>query len=159
MELKTEKRKIDDIIFYINQFPARKAIRLEKRTLTFIAPMLKMMDGIKNLDDEVNFDRIANAIQEVLLNVDENSLEQYIFDMIEYTSVGIQENGKEQIIKLDSDNGKVFDNVFRCNSLTVYKLLLEIMSVNKFAFFELMGGGGGKIIGIFGKMMPKAGIS
>jgi len=156
MELKTEKKEIDGLIFYINQFPARKCIKLEKRTLTHIAPMLNMLDGISNMNDEIDFTKIVNGVQQVLQNLEEEALEQFIFEMIGGTSVGIKNaNGKETIIMLNSENGQIFDTVFRGKNLTVYKLLLEIMKVNKFGFFEFMGGGG-EITGIFGKMIPSA---
>lgn len=146
MELKTEKKEIDGLIFYINQFPARKCIKLEKRTLTYIAPMLNMLDGISNLNEEIDFTKIVNGVQQVLQNLEEEALEQFIFDMIEGTSVGIKNaNGKETILLLNSENGMTFDTVFRGKNLTVYKLLLEIMKINKFGFFELLGGGGLKI--------------
>jgi hypothetical protein len=155
MELKTEKREIDGLTFHINQFPARKCIKLEKRTITYLAPMLNMLEGITGLDDEIDFSKIVTGIQDVLLNLNEDTLEQFISDMIASTSVGIKDaNGKEKVLLLNSEDGLIFDTVFIGKNITVYKLLLEIMKVNKFAFFELMGGGG-DLTGIFTKMMPK----
>lgn len=152
MELKTEKREIDGLVFHITQFPARKSIKLEKRTITYLAPMLKMLEGFKSLDDEVDFSAIVCGIQDVLLNLNEDTLEHFIFAMLEYTSIVIKDgNGKEKITKLEAD---IFDIVFIGKNITVYKLILEIMKVNKFAFFALMGGGG-DLTGIFSKMMPK----
>jgi hypothetical protein len=153
MELKTIKREIDGLVFYINQFPARKSIKLEKRTITYLAPMLTMLEGFKSLDDDIDFTKIIKGIQEVLTNLDEETLEQFIFDMIEFTSVSMKDaNGVAKSISLKEDG--IFDSVFIGKTITVYKLLLEIMKVNKFAFFELMGGGG-EGIGIFGRMIPK----
>lgn len=149
MQRKTEKREIDSLIFYINQFPARKAIKLEKKTITYLAPMLSILEGM-NLDSDIDFSKIVKGVQEVLTNLNEDALEQYIFEMIENTSVSIfNEKKQEQILKLNSENGQIFDLIFTGKTITVYKLLLEIMKVNKFAFFELLGGGGQKI-GIFG---------
>jgi hypothetical protein len=159
MQLKSEKREIDGLTFYIMQFPARKCIKLEKKTITYLAPMLTMLEGIKSLEDEIDFSKIVIGIQQVLQNLNEDALEQFIFNMIESTSVNIKDdNGVEKSILLNSNNGLIFDTVFIGKNITVYKLLLEIMKVNKFGFFELMGGGG-EITGIFTQMMPKQKIS
>ena len=43
-----------------------------------------------------------------------------------------------------------FDHLFVGKSIIVYKLLVEIMRINCFAFFELMGGGWSKITNTLG---------
>ena len=150
MELKTIKKEIDNLTFYINQFPARKCLKLEKRTITYLAPMLTMLDGIKSLDDEIDFSKIVKGVQQVLTNIDESALEQFIMDMAEYTSVEIKNTDGKAIS--NTMLRECFDTVFIGKNITVYKLLLEIMKVNKFAFFEFMGGGGLNLTGIFSQM-------
>jgi hypothetical protein len=148
MELKTETKIIDGLKFYINQFPARKCIKLEKKTLTYIAPMLNILEGIKSLDSDIDLSKIAKCIQEVLMNISEEALEQFITEMVENTTVEISgESGKKLTLILADMNN--FDKVFIGKNMTVYKLLIEIMRVNKFGFFELVGGSGINITGLF----------
>jgi len=159
LELKTKTVEIDGMKFHINQFPARKCIKLEKRTITYLAPMLTMLDGFKSLDDEIDFTKIIKGVQEVLMNLEETALEQFIFDLLEYTAVEMKNaDGKSvsssMLTKETTTGQTIFDVVFIGKNITVYKLLFEVMKVNKFAFFELMGGGGLNLTGIFSKMMP-----
>lgn len=154
MELRTITREIDGLKFYINQFPARKCIKLEKRTITYLAPMLNMLDGIKDLESDIDFSKIVKAVQEVLLNLDENTFENFIHDMVEYTTVEMKNEDGKSVRAVSLHDDTIFDVVFVGQNKTVFLLLLEIMKVNKFAFFELMGGGG-TITGIFGKLMPE----
>ena len=152
MELKTITKEIDGIKFFINQFPARKALRLEKRTVTYLAPMLSILEGLKSLDSEIDFGKIIRGVQETLSNIDESALESFISEMFELVSCEININGKLTNFILNKNDD--FDFVFRGKTLTVYKLLIAVMKANNFFFFELMGGGG-NLIDIFTKMSQK----
>jgi len=152
VDLKTITKEIDGMKFFINQFPARKALRLEKRTITYLAPMLSILEGMKSLDTEIDFSKIINGVQKTLSNIDEIALESFINDMFELTTVEINLNGKLTNFILNKNDD--FDFVFRGKTLAVYKLLIEVMRANNFLFFELMGGGGLET-GILSKMIPK----
>jgi len=154
MELKTITKNIDGVEFLINQFPARQAERLELRTVKYFSPLIEVLEGIKSLDleAEVDFSKIVSAIKNTLVSLNENEVENYITEMVSFTGAKLVSDGKETIYNLKMDND--YDAVFRGRSLTLYKLLLEIMRANKMFFFELLGGGG-NLIGIFQKMMPK----
>jgi len=149
VELKTITKEIDEIKFFINQFPARKALRLEKKTITYLAPMLSILEGMKSLDTEIDFSKIIKGVQETLSNIDEIALESFISEMFELTTCEMLAGGKlTNFILYKNDD---FDFVFRGKTLAVYKLLIEVMRANNFFFFELMGGGG-NLIDIFSKM-------
>lgn len=154
MELKTITKNIDGVEFLINQFPARQAERLELRTVKYFSPLIEVLEGIKSLDleAEVDFSKIVSAIKNTLASLNENEVENYITEMVSFTGAKLVTDGKETIYNLKIDND--YDAVFRGRSLTLYKLLLEIMRANKMFFFELLGGGG-NLIDIFQKMMPK----
>ena len=149
MELKTITKTIDDLKFYINQFPARKSIRLEKKTITFISPMLGMLDDFKSLDKEVDLSKIANSIQKTLSEIDDTEFENYLTEMVEYTSVELKNENDKSVVTLPLSDMKNFDAAFIGRNLTVYKLLVEIMKENKFGFFELVGGKGLNLTGLF----------
>lgn len=141
MQLKSEKKEIDGLKFEIIQFPARKSLKLEKRTLTYLAPMLSLLEGFSSLDNNIDMVHVAKSIQNTLLNLDEEALESFIFAMLETTNIYTKNaNGQEQILKIN--NPEIFDYIFIGKNITVYKLLIEVMRVNKFAFFELLAGSG-----------------
>ena len=149
MELKTITKELDGLKFNITQFTARKSIKLEKRTLTYLAPMLNILDGAKSLESEIDFSKIVIAVQGVLNNLSEEEWEQYIFEMFENVSCFVKSEKQEKLLCLNDVSN--FDIVFIGKNMTVYKLLLEVMSVNKFAFFELVGGSGMQLTGLFSK--------
>jgi len=147
--IEQKKCVIDGMSFTIQQFPARTCLKLEKRTIAILAPILNMLDNEnkkstkKVLDAEVNFPKMAKAIQEILTSLDDISFDSYISDMMK--NVFVIENG--QPVELTMER---FDHLFVGKSIVVYKLLVEIMRVNCFAFFELMGGGWSKITNTLG---------
>jgi len=144
--IETIEKKIDGLTFKIQQFPAMKGVRLEKRTMTILTPLLGLFDDFKGLDSEVDLSKLANVFQDILVNLEEEFFITYVRDMVEYTFI-LNEKGVPS--QLNSDN--TFNSTFSAKSLVLYKLLFEIMKVNKFAFFELLGGGG-NLIGILQNM-------
>lgn len=153
MSLKTEVRELDGIKFHINQFPARKCKKLEIRTIKILAPLLNILEGVKSLDSDIDMGNITKSIKEILMNVDEDVFDQYMMDMVESTTAEIPNSkDKEQKFFYLKDE-KSFDFVFIGKGTTIYKLLVEIMKVNKMFFFELLGGGGLNLTGIFSKVI------
>jgi len=89
------------------------------------------------------------------MNTDEDVFEKYMMDMVEYTSVELKNKDGKSIEIVNLKEEDKFDAIFIGKSLTIYKLLVEIMRANKMFFFELMGGGGLNLIGILSKVLPK----
>lgn len=153
--IETINVEVDGMKFSIQQFPARKCMKLEKRTIAILVPIFNMLDSdqketikknVKNkkkkediLDMDIDFSKLVSAIQEILNNLSDDAFEAYISDML--NNVIVEEKGQAPA-QLTMEK---FDNIFVGKSLTVYKLLVEVMRANKFAFFELMGGGWSKI--------------
>lgn len=132
--------KIDENKFVIHQFMVMEAIKLEKKTLQILAPLLNIFKDVKNIDQEVNWGQLASSIQEILANVNDDELEEYIQKMFKNTHVYWKTDGGLQLISLLQKD--IFNAVFIGKTINIYKLLLEIMKANNFAFFELWGGGG-----------------
>jgi hypothetical protein len=148
--IETIEVKIDGVKFFIQQFSARECIRLEKKTITYISPILNVIDGASGekskskkgksddiLEKKIDFSKLASSIQNILLNLTDDEFEEYIFRMIK--NVFYLKKAEKGEIKRQIDEDE-FDELFVGKSLMLYKLLIEIMKVNKFAFFELMGG-------------------
>lgn len=155
MNLQTITKTIDGVKFLINQAPARKVLKLEKKTVSYLSPLLEVLEGLKdlNMDADIDFSKIVSAVQKTLMGIKEDELEQYIFDMLEYVSV--EKNTSEGTKIYNMNNTEHFDLVFRGSTLTVYKLLLEVMRANNFFFFALLGGGGQNLTGYLSQMMGK----
>jgi len=153
--IEQKKCVIDGMEFTVQQFPARTCLKLEKRTIAILAPILNILDSEKKvptkkkvsavnpLDAEINFPKMATAIQEILTSLDDASFDLYISDMMK--NVFVIENGQPVQLTMEK-----FDHLFVGKSIVVYKLLVEIMRINCFALFELMGGGWSKITNTLG---------
>jgi len=136
---------VDGLKFSIQQFTARQALRLEKKTITVLSPVLKVLsdDNVKSikknkkssLDQDIDISKIANVIQEILQNFSDDDFENYVFKMFE--NVICYEEGSTPT----QMTSEIFDRIFVGKNITIYKLLIEVMKANKFSFFGLMGGG------------------
>lgn len=137
-------KEIDNIKFKIIKFPARYTIKLEKRTLKYLLPILDLIPKDKEATIEnLQSDKFINSVRETLNNLGDDEFEDYIFKMIESTYVEL--NSDSKMIETRLAVKETFDIVFSGKTVILYKLLFEIMKVNSFAFFELVGGSGLKI--------------
>lgn len=161
----TVLKEIDGVKFHIVQFPGRKVIRLEKRTIELILPILGKIapGGDKEEDSDKNKKKgfldldISGAVlafQDTLSSLSDQEFEDYIFSMIDYTKAELKIGNSVTMVEL-RDKEK-FDMVFcGISTLTIYKLLFEIMKVNRFAFFELVGGMGIDLMSFFNVLKKK----
>lgn len=141
--IETKEVNIEDMKFSIQQFHAMTSLKLEKRTLTLLAPLLNILKGDKKsmLDEEIDMEVLTSSAQEILLNLDDNVFEEYIKDMVAFSFVTLENSATP----VQLNNMQVFNGVFAGKNSVIFKLLFEIMKINKFAFFELVGGGEGII--------------
>ena len=149
MALKTIETTIDGLQFHILQFGGMTGLKLEKRILTLLAPLLKALDSIKDekeegesiLDKSLDMGTLGNIIQDLLLELDDAKLDKLITDLVARTSVNfVAANGQDGGVQ-PLHKPEIFNDIFAGKNLTILKLLIEIMKANRFAFFELVGGG------------------
>ncbi len=148
------KVEIDGMNFTIQFFPARKGAALDSTTLKILSPLVDMFKGATGLDSDIDFGNVAGAIKEILINLDGNMMDDYITRMVEYTIVDFNADGAGAR-PVSLNKADIFDAVFAGKISTIYKLLLQIMKVNNFSFFGLLGGGGFNITGILQKVQGK----
>lgn len=141
--VETITKEIDGIKFHIQQFPALKALRIEKKVMTLILPSVgSLIGGIdlqKGLDTDLDFSNIGQGLMVSLEKLSDNDFETLILELLGNTQFEITGEAVEFIGKSN------FDKVFQGKLITVYKVIFEIMKVNKFCFFEVVGGGLGMV--------------
>jgi len=142
MALDTIDVEIDGLKFHILQFGGMAGLKLEKRILTLMAPMLKVLDGVKDVSEsDMDMKGLADAVQSMLLDLDDSTLERLVSNLVEKTSINfVGMNGEDGGVQ-SLNKEIIFNDVFAGKNLTIIKLLVEIMKANRFAFFELVGGG------------------
>jgi len=147
MPVETIDKTIDGLDFQITTFGAIKGQKIQTRLIKITAPgagplinLLKGLDFEKDrselikefLDGEVDLGIIAKALQEVLQSAgDEDQIQSFIFRLLEKTTVkyAIVE-GDMRVHELSQEN--IFDVVFQGRYMTMYKLLVAVIQVNKF---------------------------
>lgn len=149
MLLKSETIILGEYEFQIQPFFAMKALKLEKKTITLITPVLSALlssssDNIKLdslMDTNIDLEKVGLALSRALENLSDNEFESFVLDMLSSTYFK-DGSGKPQII-----NKEIFNTIFIGNLMYVYRLIIEVMKVNKFSFLALMEDGKG-ILGI-----------
>ena len=135
MALDTKEITIDDLKFSIQQFPALKAMKIEKKLMEVLIPVMGSLIS-EDKKKHIDMAKVSLGIQTGLSSLTEEKFEDVILSSLSSTYAYV--NGKPEIINID-----IFNQVFTGKILTVYKLILEVMKVNKFCFFELLRGGNG----------------
>lgn len=127
---------LDGERFYMQPLPLLRALCLDKKILTLIAPIVGSMDlsGI-SLDAEIEFDKIFESASTVLGKLSDEEFEKLVLDLLRST-LYIPEGETQQEI-----TSKVLNTVFSGNLLLIYKLMFEVMRFNKFTPFAMAGGG------------------
>lgn len=149
--IETIEVEVDGIKFSIQQFPARQSIKLDVRTLKILSPLVSVLEKVESIDTNIDMSVFATSVRDILTSLTDDDFRNYISSMVKNTFATTNPDGQGNRPVQLSD-GNVFDMVFAGKNLTVFKLLLEIMKVNGFSFFGLLGGGGINITGIFEKV-------
>lgn len=125
---------IDGMEFNLRPLPIMKALKLDKRVVTILLPVL---GGVKefSLDAKVDLKTMADGVAESLSRMENKDFEELVIDLL--SGVIYLEPGKgAQEITLD-----IINRIFQGKLSTVYKLMFEVMKFNKFSPFELVAGG------------------
>lgn len=139
--IETIKVNIDGMDFSIQQFNFNEAFELEAITLSILAPALNVFKKFNGFDDEVELDSLGQVLQSTLFSLRKENPFEYVKNMVRNTFY----HDKTEV---QLNNDKAINTVFHGKTLSMMKLLLEVMKVNKFAFIEGLGGNGMNVIGI-----------
>lgn len=142
--IETKRIVIDEVLFEIHQFTARECQKIELMTIKILSPLLNALGDIVKAKkvklDEIDISAFVQPIQEILCGLDEVTYDRYINRIIAETYADFKQDGSMKPTSLKNED--IFNAVFIGRTILLYKLLIEIMKFNKFAFFGLMGGGG-----------------
>jgi hypothetical protein len=142
--------KIDNIIpgviFHIRLLPVNKALLLDRKTSLMIFPAIGSFLGknttlnniSKIMDMKIDFHKVMEGLVEGLSSLNDSEYEKYILDM--FSGITVDESGKPAIELNSMEN---LNKVFQKRLLSIYRLLVEVMRLNKFSFFELVEKMGG----------------
>lgn len=149
--IEPKKLNIDGMEFTIHPMPALRALKLDKRIITMLLPIISGFKKL-DLDSDIDMGAIVSGISEGMNKLDEATYEKLVIDML--SNVQCIPPGGEAC-QLDSAGS--IDRVFVGNLLTVYKLMFEVMRHNKFSPFALVGDGNGikKILSSFGRTVKE----
>ena len=135
-----EKTKlINDATYVVQQFPARRGLKLKTKLAKLIAPtavaligsVSKDKSGGISLDSEANPDTIAKAITGLVSNLDSDEILSLVFGLLEMTT----RNG----VNLVSQNGAHFDMIYAGNYGELVQALVYVVEVNFGSFFRGLG--------------------
>lgn len=145
MSIQPSNVVIDNKKFQIIPFTAKKAMNIERKLMSILIPVVTPLlsgKGELNLDKNIDLSGLGEGFKNGLGNLSDESFEILVSESLSNTTY--IPNGKAPVT-LDSDEG--FNLAFTGSLLTCYKLIWEVMKVNRFCFLELMGGLGMNITG------------
>jgi hypothetical protein len=141
--LEPENIVVEGLSFQLSPLPALKAMRLDKRILTAIAPVLGGLKDL-NLEAELDMAGMSEGITTALDRLEDNVLEKLLVDLFS-TVIWSPEGGVPESL----DSSATINKAFQGNLMGLYKLAFAVMRYNKFTPFALasIGGGMSKILG------------
>jgi len=127
--LEAKEIVIDEMKFQLNPLKGFKALKLDKKIVSILMPMIK---GIDSLDSDIDFGKAISGLAEALESMKDDDYEKFILDLLSttiYTPAG----------KVPEVLGQTaIDNYFQGCATTLYQLMFEVMKYNKFTPFELV---------------------
>lgn len=132
--MKQVEVEIDDIKFQIVPMGAMKASILDRKIIAMLAPSAAglLEDGFET---EVRFDKLISNLGNGLLLLSDDQYQSLLLNMFAKVTAIKKGNPVLQLNTVEN-----IDDIFE-DVLTIYKLLYEIMRVNGFSLFKLVGGG------------------
>lgn len=138
-QIKPKKVILDGVEFHIQPFKGMQALKLERKVTILLLPIFSSIfsEGINLsniMDLDLDFNKIGKGMQDGIGNLSDSEFEDLVLSMLRNTQTTYDK--RPEFI-----NETVFDAVFTGKLFLVYKLIFEVMKVNKFSFLELVGGG------------------
>lgn len=125
---------IDGMAFQFQPLPAMRALRLDKRVVTLIVPVIGSMKEF-SLDAEIPLDQVAQGISTALQGLSDSDFETLVADLL---STVVHQPSGEPPIQLEPQS---INKYFQGKLMTLYKVAFEVMRYNKFSPFALLEGG------------------
>jgi len=128
--IETMEKHINGANYTVTQLPARRALRLKARLIKLFGPVLAQffVTASKESNDNEKKSDIVKAIEMLGMNLDENSFETLITEMLN----GVRKNGVEL-------NSSTIDIEFAGDMATIYQVVLFVIEVNFSNFLEMIG--------------------
>ncbi len=127
---------INGIKFQIIPFNARKATNVERKLMCILLPVVApMLNSKGGLDGDIDMSTMGLAFQQAFGSLSDNEFFDLILETLSSTTAVLKDKAPILI-----ENEQAFNEVFTGSTLTIYKLIWEIIKVNKFCFLELMDG-------------------
>lgn len=147
--IETKEVTLDGMKFQLSSLPALTALRLDKKIVALLLPVMGGADDI-SLDAEIDLSKCIYYLSESLSNLKDDEFQSLIIDML--STIIYIPDGKPPV-QLSRD---VIDTDFRGKLMTIYRLIWEVMGYNNFSPFVVMGGGLGiNITGMLQKQTVK----
>lgn len=131
--IEPKRIEIDGMSFQLVRLPAMKALRLDKKIVALLIPVIS---GIDNLDAEVDFAKLAGGVSEGLRALDDNDFMALVKDLLAYVTY-LPEGGAP----IDLNNEAAINTAFQSGLMPIYKLIIESMRYNKLSPFGFMEDG------------------
>lgn len=124
---------IDGMSFQMVRLPAMKALRLDKKIVALLIPVIS---GIENLDAEVDFAKLASGVSDGLSALDDSDFMTLVKDILAHVTY-LPEGGAP----IDLNNEAAINAAFQDGVMPIYKLIIESMRYNKLSPFGFMEDG------------------
>jgi len=127
--IESKEKIIEGAKYYVSQFPARRALKLQTRLVKLLAPSLFATLGSAKSMDILDVDlsdlSIGKAVEMLVNRLDENDLENLVLELLCMT----RREGKEI-------TPQHFDMVYAGNFNELFKALFFVLEVNFASFFQ-----------------------
>lgn len=138
MAERVKEYELDGRTYQINKFPLRQGLRLDKKVVALITPVLKGLGEMskEEQEEDVSLAMLADGIHDVLTELDDDLFEKFVLELLSSTLLVNQ--GAANIPISGANLDLCFDKY-----TSIYKLIFEVMKFNKFTPFEMVEGGFG----------------
>lgn len=129
--IESKERIVNGAKYYVSQFPARRALKLQIKLIKLLAPSLfTSLDGYKGniLDADIGNLSFGRAAEMLVNRLDEHDLENLIMELFSMT----RREGKEITPQL-------FDLVYAGNFGELFQAIAFVLEVNFASFFQQIG--------------------
>jgi len=128
---------IEEYEFILNPMKTLKAMRMDKKVITLLVPVMGSLEGNQNQEQQIDFNVLSEGIGTALESLDDNQFEKFIIEIL--AEVQYKQTGQP----VQSMTATVIDTKFRGDLLVIYKLIFEVVKFNRFLPFVIAGGGKG----------------
>ena len=128
--IETREKVIGGATYTVTQLPARRALRLKAKLIKSFGPALAQffLAATSEKDADERNSQLVKAIEILSCNIDENSFEALVIEMLN----GVRKNGLEL-------TPPTIDLEFAGDMASLYQVLFFVIEVNYSNFLEIIG--------------------